>query len=270
MKKTLFITLALTATALAYGQAADNASNAPYIAGQEYIQVGTTPGDQTAAVNGLNGGYGFNKWQRGGYGSPTNAGSTLITNLAPSFNMGTQQFGMRSAPDGSEGADARRRLNNDIPTGGWIGFSLMAGGNGAGQLNSQGEFGVEIRGSSLSNPGRDMVGLYGSNGANWRVFGNMATINTAIPVIPGQRLDVRVIDLGGNSFQFDLTPFGGSTLSYVQTSISAGVKMRTAQFYVYNTNGDYYINNLQAVPEPATLLALAGGAAVIGLRRRRK
>ena len=266
MKRFLFAAMALTAVGMAQAQqAADDAGDAVYTVGQEYIQVGTTPGDQTGAVNGLNGGFGFNRWQRGGYGSSTNAGSTRITNVAASFGMGTQQFGLRSAPDGSEGADARRRMNNDLPVGGTFFFSMMAGGNGAGQANTQGFFGVEIRGASLSNPGRDMFSIDGETGQNWSVDG----LTTSLAVTGGQRLDVLITSLGGDSFRVDLNALGGGSDSKIASSASAGVLLRTAQFYVFNTNGDFYVNNLRAVPEPATMIALGGGLLMV-LRRRKK
>ncbi|HMS56361.1 MAG TPA: PEP-CTERM sorting domain-containing protein [Fimbriimonadaceae bacterium] len=270
MQRSTFIILGLAISSMASAQfASDNASNAPYVLGEEYIQVGTTPGDQTAATNGMNGGFGFEKWQRGGYGSPTNAGSTKITNLGAGAGMGAQQFNMRSAPDGSEGADARRRLLNDLEVGQSLSFSMLAGGGNAGQQNTNGWFGVEIRSTNLSNPGRDMFSINGWNGGNWELYGASGGVDTGVAVTPGQRLDVQIGVLGGDMFSVALTPFGGSTTALNVGSISAGVKLRTMQFYVYNTNGDFMMNNLQAVPEPATLVAVGAGLLMLARRRRR-
>lgn len=262
----------LTSAAFALDIANDMATNAPYAVGQEYIQVGTPPGNQTAATNGMNGGFGFNAWQRGGYGTPPNNGSTLITNINASFNMGAQQFGMRSAPNGSEGADARRRLLNPLGIGSVISASLMHGGNGAGQANTQGEAGVEFRSGLLANPGRDMFTVIGEVGQNWRVFRLGGSVVSPIAVTPGQRLDVSARQLGNEQFEVTLTPFGGTPWIHVGTVLSAndapGQLIQTMQFYVFGTNGDFYVNNLRAVPEPATL-AILGLAGVAALRRRR-
>lgn len=266
MHRSLIVIFCLGIVASANAQfAADNASNAVYTAGLEYIQTDTPLGNQTGAIHGLNGGYGFNAWQRGGYGSTTNHGSTLITNLDVAFNMGSQQFGLRSAPDGFEGADARRRMLRDLEFGEAVSFSMMAGGGGAGAQNTHGDFGIELRGAPLSNPGRDMFGINGSNGQNWSINGNF----TSVAVTPGQRLDVLIQDIGASQFGVTLTPFGGSSSHYVATSSSAGAKLRTLQFYCFETNGDFYVNNLEAVPEPATLVAMAVGAGFFALRRRK-
>lgn len=269
MQRSTLIIMGLALSVGAHAQiAADNASNAPYVLGSEYIQVGTDPGDQTGATNGMNGGFGFEKWQRGGYGSLTNAGSTKITNLGASANMGAQQFNMRSAPDGSEGADARRRLLADLEIGQSLSFSMLAGGGVAGQQNTSGFFGVEIRSSSLSNPGRDIFSINGANGFNWEVYGASGGQDTGLGVTPGQRLDVEIGVLAGDMFSVNLTPFGSSTSTFNVGSISAGAKIRTLQFYVFETNGDFMMNNLQAVPEPGTFVALGAGA--LFLIRRRK
>lgn len=272
MKLALVTAAVFGAVASSFAQyASDNASNAPYVAGQEYIQVGTTLGDQTAATNGMNGGFGFNAWQRGGWGDAPNYGTTLITNLSSTFNMGSQQFGLRSGPGGQNGADARRRLNSDMPVNSVLSFSMMAGGGGAGTLNSQGEFGAEIRTSSLSNPGRDILGIYGSNGNNWKFWDKVGTHDTGLSCAAGQRMDVSILTTAAGQFQITFTPFGGSGTTIAAVSDTANGMIRTAQFYVYNTNGDFYVNNLQAVPEPATIAAMAIGiTAMARIRRRSK
>jgi hypothetical protein len=264
------IGIALTAlTVVSQAQyAGDNASNAPYVVGQEYIQVGTTAGDQTAATNGMNGGFGFEKWQRGGYGSPPNNGTTVISNINASFGMGAQQFSMTSGASGSEGADARRRLLSDLPVGSVFSFSMMAGGNGAGRANTSGFWGVEMRSSLLSNPGRDIFGIYGGPTGNWSVEGAGAAQNSGIAVTAGQRLDVSILTTAAGAFSVTLTPAGGTGSTFAVNSISAGAYLRTAQFFVFGTNGDFYMNNLQAVPEPGTFVALGIGVLAIARRRR--
>lgn len=242
--------LAMTLAAVASAQTAyDEANYPPYTVGSEYIQVGTPPGDQTAATNGMNGGFGFERWQRGGYGDPPNNGTTLTTNLPGTFNMGTQQWGMRSGPGGVEGADARRRMVNDLPVGGTMRFSMMAGGAGAGTENTQGIFGVEIRSSSLST-NRDIFQIFGQPGDNWFLYGLQGDVPTGLPVVPGQRLDVAITPFGANSFKVSLTPFGSSTSSFSVDSISFGQLIRTAQFYVFNTDGDFYLNYLSVNHDP--------------------
>ena len=253
MKRTIFFGLALMLAAVSQAQVAlDEASNTPYAVGLEYIQVGTPPGDQTLATNGMNGGFGFDKWQRGGYGTPPNNGTTLITNVSTSFNMGTQQWGMRSGPGGAEGADARRRLTSDLPIGATLSFSMMVGGNGAGTVNTMGFYGVELRSSLLSNPGRDLISINGDPFGNWSVFGSDGRVETGIPMVPGQRVDVKVKAIGGDVFQVDMTPFGGTTLTYTRLSLSPGQLIRAAQFYVFGTDGDFYMNFFKASSAPPT------------------
>ncbi len=264
--------MATAASAFSFGFIAfDTATNPVYTAGQEYIQVGTPAGNQTLATNGLNGGFGWNQWQRGGYGDNGNFGSTLITSLNPSFNMGAQQFGLRSGLNGSDfsGADARRRLLNPLNTGNSISWSMMSGGNGAGAANSTGEFGAEIRSSQLSNPGRDMLSIIGETGRNWRVFRSGGTVESSLAVTAGQRVDVLFTITGADTFDVTFTPFGGAGSTVSGTFLSLGQPVQTVQFYAYGTNGDFYVNNLGAVPEPATMAALGLGVAAM-IRRRRK
>ncbi len=228
--------------------AADNAGDAVYVVGAEYIQVGTPPGDQTGATNGLNGGFGFNKWQRGGYGTPPNNGTTLITNISSAFNMGSKQFSMRSGPGGVEGADARRRALADLVYGQTMSFSIMPGGNGAGDLNTKGDFGVEIRSASLSNPGRDMISINGSNdlvGKRYSLLDYDGYQFSSVLVNPGERVDITVTQITGDDICVTMKPFGGALSSYLLRSVSTGVLMRTAQFYCFETSGDFYFNNLQ-------------------------
>ncbi|MBS1705412.1 MAG: hypothetical protein JST40_06030 [Armatimonadetes bacterium] len=249
MRKYLSI-LALALVAGAQAQIAyDSAEDSVYIVGQEYIQVGTTLGDQTAATNGLNGGYGFEKWQRGGYGDNNNFGSTKITNVSSSFHMGTKQFGLRSGVGGLDysGCDARRRMINDFEIGQILTFSVMPGGGGAGQESTTGDFGCEFRGSSLSNPGRDMFAFNASKGQNYSIQDNTGSRFTDVPVVPGQRVDFEVWSTALNHFSIKITPYGGTSHTYTVESISSAqnVKLRTIQFYAYTTDGDSYVNFLK-------------------------
>lgn len=255
MKTTIFVGLALALATVSQAQtASDNAGNSPYAVGLEYIQVGTPLGDQTAATNGMNGGFGFDRWQRGGYGTPPNNGTTLVTNLSPSFNMGSQQWGLRSGPGGVEGADARRRMVNDLPVGGSVSFSMMTGGNGAGQVNTSGECGVEIRSAALSNPGRDILAIYARPGQNWKLYAQEGDITTSLAATPGQRLDVKLTQIGSDVIRIDLTPFGGSTETHNVTNLSPGTLIRTTQFYCFNSDGDFYVNNLSANHDPSNVI----------------
>ncbi|MCE9559758.1 MAG: PEP-CTERM sorting domain-containing protein [Armatimonadetes bacterium] len=268
----LTLALATATAASSFGYIAfDSASDATYAVGQEYIQVGTPAGDQTNATNGKNGGYGWNKWQRGGYGDNGNFGNTLITNVNPSFNMGAQQFGVRSGAGGNDfsGADARRRLLNPLSTGNTMFWSMMAGGNGAGTGNTKGEFGAEIRSSLLGNPGRDMCSIIGEVGDQWRVYRNGGSVRSTLNVVAGQRVDVMMTIGAGDTFDVLFTAFGGGSSTVSGTFLSAGQQVQTVQFYAYGTDGDFYMNNIgAAVPEPSSLVAL-GGITLLMVRRRR-
>lgn len=271
----LFILAAATVSSSAAfaSLAYDTASNAVYTVGQEYIQVGTPAGNQTAATNGLNGGFGFERWQRGGYGDNGNFGSTLITNLNPSFNMGTQQFGVRSGVGGNDfsGADARRRLVNPLATGNTMFWSMMAGGGGAGTANSMGEFGAEIRSGNLSNPGRDMCTIIGEVGDQWRVFRNGGSVRSTLNVVAGQRVDVMMTIGAGDNFDVTFTAFGGASSTVSGTFLSSGQQVQTVQFYAYGTDGDFYMNNIgAAVPEPSSMIAIAGMGLLLIRRRNSK
>ncbi len=256
MNKSLSLLIALGVVAGAHAQLAlDNAANSVYVVGQEYIQVGTPPGQQGLATNGLNGGFGWNPWQRGGYGDNGNYGTTLITNLNPSFNMGTKQFGLRSGVGGLDfsGADARRRLLNPLAVGSTISFSLMMGGGGAGQVNTIGETAAEIRSSLLSNPGRDMCTIIGQPGVNWRVFRDGGSVSSTIPVTPGQRVDVLFKIVTADTFEVTFTPFLGTGSTVSGTFVSLGQQVQTVQFNTDQTDGDFYVNNLRADAPSATL-----------------
>jgi|GEM_PF-3452476 len=258
MKKTLMTASLMSLAIAGYAQvAADSAADAVYVVGQEYIQVGTPPGDQTAATNGLNGGFGFNRWQRGGYGTAPDNGTTTISNISSSFNMGAKQFNMRSNASGFEGADARRRALDDLDFGQTMSFSIMPGGNGAGDLNTKGDFGVEIRAASLSNPGRDMISINGSNdivGKRYSLLDANGYQFSNVLVNPGERVDISVTQISGDDICVAMKPFGGAFSTYMLTSASSGVKIRTAQFYCFETSGDFYHNNLMigAVPHQVT------------------
>ncbi len=250
VKRFSIVLAALAAAIASQAQIAyDTAENAVYVVGQEYIQVGTELGNQTAATNGLNGGFGFNKWQRGGYGDGGNFGSTLITNVPASFHMGTKQFGIRSGVNGDNfsGADARRRFNEDFVVGQKLTFSIMPGGNGAGTESSKGDFGIEFRSGLLSNPGRDMFAINGSKGQFYSILDITGYRFTTVPVTAGQRVDVEVTSSSVNNFTIKLTPFGETGSSYDVVSISSdqNVNLRTIQFYAYQTDGDSYANFLR-------------------------
>lgn len=250
MKNCLSTLLVAGLTVAASAQIAlDNAENAVYVVGQEFIQVGTTPGDQTAATNGLNGGFGFERWQRGGYGDNGNFGNTKISNVSSSFNMGTKQFALRSGVDGLNfsGCDARRRLLQNVAIGSTVSFSLMPGGNGAGVESTSGDFGVEFRGASLSNPGRDLFAMNASFGQNYSLQDESGSQFTNVPVVGGQRVDVTVVVLSTTQYTVTIQPFGGLPDTRTLTSYlsSAGAPLRTVQFYAYQTNGDSYVNFLR-------------------------
>jgi hypothetical protein len=262
----------LTAICLVIGAnaqiAMDSAEDSVYVVGQEYIQFGTPPGDQTGATNGRNGGFGFNPWQRGGYGDNGNFGSTLVTSVSPSFNMGTKQFGLRAGVNGADfsGCDARRRLLNNVGLDEIVTFSLMPGGNGAGTQSLFGDFGVEFRGAPLANPGRDLFGMNASFGQNYSIQDDSGSRFTGIPVAPGVRVDVIVVSRSTSNFTMTLKPFGGTAETYQLVSYSGanGTPLRTIQFYAYLTNGDSYVNYLKvekaAVYGNITLLNTAGGS----------
>lgn len=229
--------------------ALDSAEDSVYVVGQEYIQIGTPAGNQTAAVNGLNGGFGFEKWQRGAYGDNGNFGSTLVTNINSSFHMGTKQWGLRSGVGGLDfsGCDARRRLLADVLVGSTVSFSIMPGGNGAGVESTSGDFGVEFRGSSLSNPGRDLFAMNASFGQNYSLQDDSGSQFTGIPVTGGLRVDVSIVVLSTTQYSVTLQPYGGSPETHTLTSYasSLGAPLRTVQFYAFTTNGDSYANFLR-------------------------
>lgn len=251
MKKlALFALLAGVPIVASAGEAYDDANDSVYVVGQEYIQVGTPPGDQTAATNGLNGGTGWGRWQRGGYGTPPDNGYTYITNIPASFGMGAKQFGLHAGPLGVEGADARRRLNDDMTVNQKMTFSIMPGGAGAGAENIQGYFGAELRSSLLGNPGRDLMSISGTPGSTWSVYDSTGDHFTSIPCSPGVRIDVEITQLGLFTYSCKLTPAAGSPETVTGTFIYTGNNIRTVQFYAFITDGDFYANFLR-VSDPA-------------------
>lgn len=249
---TTIIALAMTAVAnasmLSYF-AFDDCTDATYTVGDEYIQVGTPPGDQTAATNGKNGGFGWNRWQRGGwsFGSPP-FGETRIKDIGAGFNMGPKQFGVNSASDGSGGADARRRCMNPLAQTDTLSFSMMFGGGGAGTEITSGEAGAEIRSGLLANPGRDMCLIIAEAGRNWRVYSdNGGTVESTLPVVPGQRMDCRIYSKGNDLYDVVFCVYGTGQTSTVSSMYSStGQQVQTVQFYSFFANGDFFANNVGA------------------------
>lgn len=255
MKKELAVIGALLLGGAACAQVAyDVATNSPYVVGSEYIQVGTPPGDQTGATNGMNGGYGFNRWQRGGYGGAM-PGYNHIKAVSTSFNMGPAQFGLNATTEAFSGCDARRRMDADMTNGQILSFSMMAGGNGAGNAIVQGWVGAEIRSSSLSNPGRDIISIgHFGGGGDWELSHRNGTVHTGILLNPGERLDVSIKQLGGDWYRVTITPWSGMPQVYDVQGYYDGWSIRTVQFYAFDTaEGDFFVNFLKVANPPITV-----------------
>ncbi len=233
---------------MSFGLALDTASDAAYTLGTNYHTQ--------------NGGSGFLAWNNEAWGG----GSIAISSEAAA--LGPQQFKISGA-----GIDTRRRMTDLLTIGQTFNFSMMAGGNGIGTAQTAGEYGLEVRSTAPGSSGnREMLYLAARPAFGfWRVEagdGFASTEFTDVPIIGGQRVDVAITVTGADAFSLFIT--NGTVSDTVNMDfISEGFLPATMNFYASgDNNGSLYYNNLQTVPEPGSMLALAGLSAMVVRRRK--
>ena len=233
---------------MSFGLAIDTASDPAYTLGTNYHTQ--------------NGGSGFLAWNNEAWGG----GSIAISNEAAA--LGPQQFKISG-----NGIDTRRRMTDLLAIGQTFNFSMMAGGNGIGTAQTAGEYGLEVRSTASGSSGnREMLYLSARPAFGfWRVEAGdnyASTEFTDVPILAGQRVDVAITVTGADAFSLFIT--NGSVSDTVNMDfISEGFLPATMNFYASgDNNGSFYYNNLQTVPEPGSMLALAGLSAMV-IRRRK-
>lgn len=245
----IFAFLVLSAvSASSFGLALDSASDAAYSLGANY--------------HAQNGGSGFNPWNN----EVWNGGSIAISDQAVA--LGPRQFKINAG-----GIDTRRGLQNVMAIGETFKFSMMAGGGGIGSAQTAGEYGLEVRSlASGSSGNREMCYLEARPSfTHWRVEGGDGWSSvefTDVPIVAGQKVDVALTVIGADAFSMFIT---NGTVSDTVTMdfISEGFMPAIMNFYATGSNdGSFFYNNLQVVPEPATMVAL-GGLSLMMLRRRK-
>lgn len=242
MKSSLVLALSVSA-AMSFGLALDSASDAVYTTGATYL--------------GLDGGSGMNAWYEGPWGS----GGMTITTAGSA--IGPKQFSING-----DGVDARRKLDDALLLGQSLKFDMMTSAGA-----TAGRMGVEIRSTSPS-PNRDMLNINGNLASSsfWRIEGGEGWgtfIVTAIPV--ASAVGVTITVTGADTADVTLAVLGGGpSETHSVDFVSSGVSPQIMNFFTYDgMNGDYYFNNIQTVPEPASLLALGGLTALMARRRRK-
>lgn len=242
MKSSLVLALSVSA-AMSFGLALDSASDAVYTTGATYL--------------GLDGGSGMNAWYEGPYGS----GTMTITTAGSA--IGPRQFSING-----DGVDARRKLDDPLLLGQSLKFDMMTSAGA-----TAGRMGVEIR-STAASPNRDMFTINGNLASSgfWRIEGGNdwdTFIVTAIPV--ASAVGVTITVTGADTADVTLAVIGGGpSETHGVNFASTGVSPQIMNFFTYDgMNGDYYFNNIQTVPEPASLLALGGLTALMARRRRK-
>ena len=241
MKKFGILALSVI-SASSFGLALDSASDAVYTTGASYL--------------GLDGGSGMGAWYEGPYGT----GGMTITTAGSA--IGPRQFSING-----DGVDARRRLDDPVLLGQSLMFDMMVSTSA-----SAGRMGVEIR-STSPNPNRDMLTINGNLASSnfWRIEGGNdwdTFIVTGIAVTSAVHVTMTVT--GADSADVTLAVLGGGpSETHSVNFATTGVLPQIMNFFTYDgMNGDYYYNNLQTVPEPASMLAL-GGLCAMAIRRRK-
>jgi len=255
------VSLSLAVAVQASNLASDEADNSPY---------GGAHGWQTLD----NGGSGFGAWvfTNPGAGGPTGGffiGSSSLNAGGSSGNIDTAgvSWGMY-ANSGLTSAAVRPLTGGSLAVGQEIKASID---NGFLDTGSSEGFGLQTSG------GVNRLEFFFSGGdSSYRLADNSGANLTGIG-FTGNGLSLAFTLTGTNTYSLDVTPNGGSTSNFTGTLEGvAGTGIDQMRFFDFNggnnegSNGDFFANSLQVVPEPSTWLA---GAMTLGgcfyLRRRR-
>lgn len=142
--------------------------------------------------------------------------------------------------------------NNDF-SGGW----RSTGGNPGGT------YVLNDGGSSTSNPYIEQV-IAVVAGTQYTIAGDYSRGNVAAP----GNLDFAV-QIDGNLWRYAIPNSGFNSFSEIFTATSNSVTLRLSGEWAGDSDPRVDNISLEAVPEPMTMIALAGGAAVILKRRKR-
>ena len=145
--------------------------------------------------------------------------------------------------------------------------------NGFLDTGSSEGFGLQTSG------GTNRMEFYFTGGdTSYRLADNSGANLTGIG-FTGNGLSVAFTLTGTNTYSLDVTPNGGGTTNFTGTLEGvAGTGIDRMRFFDFNggnnqgSNGDFFANSLEVVPEPSTWLAGAmtlGGCFYLRLRRRK-
>lgn len=250
--------MALVITTGAFGYAYDNAADAAYNSGWS---------------TGTNGGTGFGPWNLNPYGWPLGS-SYMATHSTVDIKTAGRAWGYAGSSDtySYAGIDGTRDLLSPMAAGDTFSMDIDNGVQAPVAFSyNDGGFGMALQDST----GAELVGLYAFSSVPgfYQAVDASGAINPVMPVITtGFHLSITLTS--ASTYSMTLTPIGGSPVVRTGTMKSGGPVSRIRLWQYNLENGpdgvnDTYFNNMQAVPEPSTMLALAAGAGFV-LRRRRK
>ena len=247
--------------AYASNNAADQASNSPYEPGNSW-------------TNGQNGGFGFGSWilttTSGDTGQNGFFMGTSTGNAGGSLGIDTSGVSWGMYANSGQTANAVRPF-----TGGSLGIGQefdFKFDNGFLNSGSSEGFGLQTTG------GTNRLEFFFAGGNSDYTLSDLSSFNHDTGIaFTGNGLSFAFTLTSVNTYSLAVTPNGGSTSTFTGTLEGvAGTGIDQIRFFDFNggngqgSNGDFFANSLEVVPEPSTIAA--GVLAVAGaflLRRRR-
>lgn len=222
-------------------------------------------------TTGTNGGYGFSAWDIFNYGSPE-ATTYTATNGNVDIKSSGRAWGMAGSNEtfSYAGTEATRKVNAPLSVGQTFSLDIDNGiQNAVPGSFADGGFGLSLKDAA----GAERLAFFAFTSVpNFYYFTDDAGNRQSIGLIEsGFNLAVTLTD--ADSYSAVISPIGGSATS-INGKLRAGGAINLVRLWQYNLvsgaggENDSYFNNMQVVPEPASMAALAVG--LLALRRRRK